>query len=131
MVENGDSAERTFVPGTPGPDARMWAMICHLAGLAGFLPVIPGIGSVLGPLIVWLVKRDLDPFIDEQGKEALNFQITMLIAGLIALILTLVFIGLILLPILIVVDIVFVVLAAIEAKAGGSYRYPVSIRLVN
>ena len=68
----------------PNKDARMWAMFAHLAGFAFLLPVIPGIGSIIGPLVIWLIKKDQYPFVDEQGKEALNFQITMLIYGIVA-----------------------------------------------
>ena len=60
-------------------DARMWGMICHLAGLGGVIPIVPAIGSIIGPLIVWQIKKDECPFVDEQGKEAVNFQISMLL----------------------------------------------------
>lgn len=105
-------------------DARMWAMICHLAGLAFLLPIVPGIGSVLGPLIVWLIKKDQFPFVDEQGKEALNFQITMLIYGVVAGLLIFACIGIILLPAVVIVDIALVIIAAIKANDGFHYRYP-------
>jgi uncharacterized Tic20 family protein len=103
------------------PDARLWAMLCHLAAFAMLLPAVPGIGIVLGPLIVWLIKKNEFPFVDEQGKEAVNFQLTMLI---IALALTITCIGIVLLPILGVVDIVLVIIAAIRANEGEHYRYP-------
>ena len=103
-------------------DARMWAMLCHLAGLA-FL-VVPAIGSVIGPLIVWLIKKDQYPFVDEQGKEALNFQITMLIYGFVAGLLMFVCIGFLLLPAVAIVDIVLLIIAAIKANDGHHYRYP-------
>jgi len=103
-------------------DARLWAMLCHLAGLA-FL-VVPAIGSVIGPLIVWLIKKDQYPFVDEQGKEAVNFQITMLIYGLVAGLLMFVCIGFLLLPVVAIVDIVLLIIAAIKANDGHHYRYP-------
>jgi hypothetical protein len=105
-------------------DARMWAMICHLAGFAFLLPVVPGIGSVIGPLIAWLIKKDQYPFVDEQGKEAVNFQITMLIYGIVAALSMLICIGVVLLPAVAIVDIVLIIIAAIKANDGYHYRYP-------
>ena len=105
-------------------DARMWAMLCHLAGFAFLLPVVPGIGSVIGPLILWLIKKDQYPFVDEQGKEALNFQITMLIYGLVAGLLMFICIGFLLLPAVVIVDIVLIIIAAIKVNDGYHYRYP-------
>ena len=69
--------DQSLIP-PPGPDARRWAMLCHYAAFAWFLA--PMIGNVIGPLIVWQLKKDLDPFVDQQGKEALNFQITVSVA---------------------------------------------------
>jgi uncharacterized protein len=106
------------------PKARMWAMFCHLAAFAGLLPVIPAFGSILGPLIVWLIKKDEFPFVDEQGKEALNFQITMLIYGVVAGLSMFICVGFVLLPAVILVDIVFIIIAAIKANDGHHYRYP-------
>lgn len=112
----------------PGSDARMWAMIAHLAGFLGyFLPVI---GSLIGPLIVWQLKKDLHPYVDEQGKEALNFQITVMIAGLICALLMLVVIGFLLIWVVIVGAIVLMIIAAIKANEGVSYRYPFCLRLI-
>jgi len=103
-------------------DARMWAMFCHLAGLALLLPVV--IGSVIGPLIIWLIKKEQYPFVDEQGKEAVNFQITMLIYGVVAGLLIFACVGAVLLPAVIIVDIVLIIIAAIKANEGTHYRYP-------
>ena len=103
-------------------DARMWAMLCHLAGLAGF--VLWGIGSVIGPLIIWLIKKEQYPFVDEQGKEAVNFQITMLIYAIVAGLLMFVCIGFFLLAAVGIVDIVLIIIAAIKANDGYHYRYP-------
>lgn len=106
------------------PDARMWAMLCHLAGLAFLLPIVPAFGSILGPLVVWLIKKDQYPFVNEQGREALNFQITMFIYGVVAGLLILACVGIVLLPVVAVVDIVFLIIAAIKANNGEHYRYP-------
>ena len=109
-------------------EARQWAMTCHLIALVGLLG--NGIGFVLGPLIVWLLKKEDHPYIDEQGKESLNFQITMFIALLISGVLALVFIGFVLLFIAGIVMTVFPIIGAIRANEGVHYRYPISIRFV-
>lgn len=109
--------------------ARTWGMICHLSALTMFL-CIPG-ANVLGPLIVWLVKRNEIPFVDDQGKEAVNFQITLAIAWLIIGILAYKVpliggLGLLLL----VFNLVFMILASVAAKSGTAYRYPFAFRLI-
>src|SRR5690606_11694245 len=75
----------------PDSQARMWAMIAHLAGFLGYF--LPGIGSLIGRASGWRVKRDTRPYVDEQGKEALNFQITVLRAALVCLLLMLIAVG--------------------------------------
>src|SRR5690606_1652407 len=97
--------------------ARTWAMIAHLAGLlAYFLPVI---GSLIGPLIVWQLKKDTHPSVDEQGREALNFQITVLIATLVCVLLMLVAVGFLLTSVVAVGAIVLMIIAAIKANEGA------------
>jgi hypothetical protein len=97
--------------------------------LAGF--VIPALGHILGPLIVWLVKRGDSPEIDAHGKEALNFQISMLIYNVVAGILCLLLIGFALLAILHILNVVFVIIAALRASEGQMYRYPLTLRLIS
>jgi len=109
-------------------DARMWAMFCHLAGLCAF--IVPAVGNIVGPLIIWQIKKDEYPFVDEQGKEALNFQISMTIYGLISAALTFVCVGFFLLAAVAVVDLVFLLIAAVKANNGQAYRYPLSIRFI-
>lgn len=111
-------------------DARMWGMFCHLGGLAGLLPVMPAIGSIIAPLIIWQIKKDQFPFVDEQGKEAVNFQISMLLYGLIAGVLICAGVGILLLPAVAVVDLVFLIIAAVKANNGEHYRYPLCIRFI-
>ncbi len=108
-------------------DAKMFGMLCHLAALAGF--VIP-FGNVIGPLVIWLIKKDEFPFVDDQGKEALNFQITMAIAGVICIALAFVLIGLILAPLLFLAWVVLTILGAVKANNGEKHRYPFAIRLI-
>lgn len=111
-------------------DARMWAMFCHLAGLAMFTS-IPG-ANVLGPLIVWQIKKNDYAFVDDQGKEATNFQISCLLYTLIAVALAIASCGVLIpLPLAVLVfDVVFLVLAGIKANNGEYYRYPLTIRLL-
>ena len=115
-------------PSTSG-NIRTWCVACHLSALAGF--VVPAFGHVLGPLIVWLIKRGESSEIDAHGKEALNFQISMLIYNLVAGVLCLLLIGFALLAVLHILNVVFVILAAIKANEGQMYRYPFTIRLIS
>jgi len=109
-------------------NARTWAMVAHLAGLAMFTAV--PVGNIVGPLIVWLVKKDEDSFIDEQGKEAVNFQITVFIALIVAVVSAFLLIGFLLVPAVIVADIVLIIQGALKAKEGEHYRYPWTIRFI-
>ncbi len=110
-------------------DARMWAMISHLAALAG-LPV-PVIGNIVAPLIIWQIKKEEFPFVDEQGKEAVNFQISMTIYGLVSVVLIPLFcIGFFLLAAVYIVDFIFLLIAAVKANDGEHYRYPLTIRFI-
>ena len=109
-------------------DARMWAMICHLAGLAGL--VVPVVGCIIGPLIVWQIKKEEFPFVDEQGKEAVNFQISMLIYGIVAGLLCFACVGFVLLPAVAIFDLIFLLIAAVKANNGEHYRYPLTIRFI-
>ena len=74
----------------PDKDARTWGMICHLMSLSGYL--IP-FGNIIGPLIIWAVKKDEYPFVDDQGKEAMNFQLTLTIVFLVCVPLVFLLIG--------------------------------------
>ena len=109
-------------------DARKWAMLCHIMALVGLLG--NGIGFVLGPLLVWMVKKEDHPFVDEQGKEAVNFQITMLLLAIVCFLLMFLVIGLVLLPIVLIVAVVSSVIGAIKSNEGEHYRYPFSLRLI-
>jgi len=107
---------------------RTWNVVCHASALIGFF--VPWAGHILGPLIVWLAKRGDSPEIDANGKESLNFQISMLIYNLIAGILCLILIGFVILFILHILNLVLVIVASIQASEGKFYRYPITIRLI-
>ncbi len=129
-VENtGQNDQTPPEPETTGPgqtqevsqNAKNMALLCHLLGF---------FTCFIGPLVLWLIKKDDDPFIDQQGKEALNFQITVTIASIVAGFLTVICIGAILLPLIGILDLIFVIMACVASSKGEAYRYPVSIRLI-
>ncbi len=109
-------------------DTRMWAMLCHLSALATYIGL--PFGNIIGPLVVWMIKRETSPFVDDQGKEALNFNISMIIYGIVCAVLMLVVIGFFLLILLCIAHIVLTIIAAIKANNGETYRYPATIRFV-
>lgn len=123
--------EPTLIPHNPEPGAeeRNWATFCHLAAFAGL--IIPFIGNVAGPTILWLLKRDEFPLVREQGKEALNFQITISVTAIFCAMLFFLLIGHLLLGILFVFNAVSIIIAALNVSKGEHYRYPFSLRLIN
>ena len=137
--EEGSGHEPTTPLGaTPSREERQWAMFAHLSALAGGLVSswVGGLGVFIGPLVIWLMKREEMPFVDDQGKEALNFNITFGALALILVLLGLLTLGIgfiITLPLLAIAGIAWLVLtiiAAIRANEGQTYRYPISIRLI-
>ncbi|MBS4081455.1 MULTISPECIES: DUF4870 domain-containing protein [Pseudomonas] len=120
------SDEQALLP-KPSQEVRQWAMFCHLSALLGIW--IP-FGNLIGPLILWQMKREKDPFIDAQGKEALNFQITVAIASLICFLLMLLLIGFVLIVILGIGALVLTIIAGVKANEGYPYRYPFTWRLI-
>jgi len=109
-------------------NGRTWNALCHASALLGVLVHFPG--HLLGPLIIWLAKRGDSPEIDAHGKEALNFQISMLIYNVVAAVFCLILIGFFFLAILWVVNAVLVIIASIQASDGKFYRYPITIRFI-
>lgn len=104
---------------------QLLATLVHLSGFLGVLSIAP-----IGPLIFWLLTRDNHPFLDDQGKEALNFQISIAIYFVISLLLMVVGIGIILFGIVTLFWIIAPIIAAVKANSGEWYRYPLTIRLV-
>lgn len=115
MAEDINKQERTF------------GMFCHLGAFAGYL--FP-FGNIIAPLILWLVKKEEMPFVEDQGKESLNFQISVTIYFLVSALLYIVAIGLVLMLALAVFDIVMVIIATVKASNGVKYRYPLTIRFI-
>jgi len=110
------------------PDERNWGMFCHLAGFAGI--IIP-FGSVIGPLVIWLIKRDEMPFVNYNGKEALNFQITYMVAFLVSVVLMSVVIGFLMMAVVGIAWLVFTILAISHSSKGEYYRFPYIFRVIN
>lgn len=125
--ETADKAEPPAATAVPDQEARTWGMLCHLSALTGLFTLV---GFILGPLVVWLLKKDALPFVDDQGKEALNFQITMALLFCVCWALMFVLIGLLLMPILGLVNIVLVIIASVKANNGERYRYPFALRVI-
>ncbi len=131
-AEPPTSIQQSAVDREASKDARMWAMLCHLAGLAGL--VVPVVGNIVAPLIVWQIKKDDFPFVDEHGKEAVNFQISMslylLVSAILWVPLSFVCIGVLIPAAIAIVDLVFLLIAAVKANNGYHYRYPLTIRFI-
>ncbi|MEU7861759.1 DUF4870 domain-containing protein [Nonomuraea sp. NPDC049141] len=122
----GPQQRPPHVPGVygprPGSDDTTMAMLAHLLGL---------LVSWIGPLIIYLMKRDESPYVRDQSAEALNFQITMFIGYIVAGALSIIIIGIFLFPIIWIVSLIFHIQAALAANRGENYRYPISIRMVS
>lgn len=122
--KNNDATEST----AKDRDENMWAMFCHLAALIGF--VIP-FGNIIGPLVIWVLKKDEYPLVNENGKEALNFQISMTIYIIASVLLIIVVVGIPLLIALGFFELIAIVIAAIKANEGVTFRYPLTIRFID
>src|SRR5207245_1757803 len=123
----------------PQKSSRIWEVLCHLSALTVFVGV--PFGNILGPLIIWLLKKGVAVSVDEHGKESLNFQISLalyLLAGAgLTVSLILVIIGILLVPVLIaavvlgtILDVIFVIIAAVKARNGELFHYPLTIRFI-
>lgn len=106
---------------------KKWGMLTHLSALIAQF-IFPGLGPIIAPLIVWLIKKDSIAFVDDQGKEALNFNISVFLYSIICGLLWLVVIGMVLFPILFLFWLVFTIVASVKAYEGVAYRYPLTIR---
>ncbi|MDH4319273.1 MAG: DUF4870 domain-containing protein [Desulfobulbaceae bacterium] len=105
-----------------------WAMLCHLSALCAYIGI--PFGHILGPIIIWQLKKNDYPMVDEHGKESLNFQISITIYAIVSGILMFVIIGFALLAALIIFHLVLTIIAAVKTSDGEHYRYPFTIRLL-
>ena len=117
----------------PSREERQWALFAHLSALLGGLVTSHffGLGCLIGPLVIWLIKKDTMPFVDDQAKEALNFNITVAIAAVVCWILVFGLIGIPLVRRLGLAWLVFVIIASIKANEGERYRYPFTLRFIH
>lgn len=113
----------------PVKRGQTWGTVCHLSALAGFAGV--PLGHILGPLVVWLTTRDKYAFADDQGKEALNFQLSILVYTLACIPLICLCVGALLIAALHVFNLIFIIVAGIRASNGEAYRYPLTIRFLH
>lgn len=139
MSDSDPHAATTPATTSVSAEERQWAMFAHLSALLGGLLTSGWGGSFgffIGPLVIWLMKKDTMPFVNDQGKEALNFAITVSIICVALLMLTILSLGigaLLTIPLFLAVGItalVLIIMAAIKANEGVAYRYPFAIRLV-
>jgi uncharacterized Tic20 family protein len=109
-------------------EEKTWGMLCHLLSLSGL--IIP-LGGIIGPLVMWLIKKDESNFVDVEGKESLNFQLTLLIGVLICIPLAFIIIGVFLAFGLMIIGIIFPVIGAVKSNEGKNYKYPYSIKFIS
>lgn len=137
--DHRDDAAQVTTAGPIDPQERQWAMFAHLSALLGGLLTAAwggSLGCFIGPLVIWLVKKDTMPFVDDQAKEALNFNITVGIIFLALFLMTLFTLGIGLIitgPLFVIVGLswlVFTIIAGIKANEGVAYRYPLTLRLI-
>lgn len=120
--------KQSYEPAAPSADERNWAMFCHLATMSGF--VIPFF-SIIGPLVIWLIKRDESEYVNYHGKEVLNFQITIAIAMFVSIILMVVVIGFVTAFIVGIFWFVMSIVGGVKASSGEYYEYPFTLRLIS
>jgi uncharacterized Tic20 family protein len=112
---------------TLSKEAKNIGLLVHAASFAGY--VFP-LGSVLGPLIVWLMKRDEFEFANQCGKNCLNFKLSLMIYAVVSAILILIGVGVLLLAALALLDIICTIIAMVKANDGIAYQYPLTIRFL-
>lgn len=126
------SAHDPSHPSGLSQSARTWAMLTHLSAFAGALVAL----AFVGPLVMWLIRREEHPFLDHHGKEALNFNLSLLLYGVIGIVASVATLGLglvVVIPAIVVFFVLWVVLtiqAAVKANNGEGYRYPLTIRFI-
>lgn len=125
-----ETSEFTVQPVSPTPvstDSKNWALLSHISAFAMFF----GIPSMIGPLVVWAIKKQEDPFVDYHGKEAVNFNLSFFIYAIVAGLSILLLVGVVLLPAVFITWFVLVIVATVKAGAGEYYRYPLTIRFIS
>jgi uncharacterized Tic20 family protein len=133
MDDNSENPMPPEIPNPDSPESRQWIVILHLSALAGFLLV--GFGQILGPLIVWLIKKNEVPGLDAAGKDVLNFQLSWTIWWVLSWVVFFVA-GCLIIPlavpaILLIAWVVVGVNGAIKASNGVAYKFPLTLRFLN
>jgi uncharacterized Tic20 family protein len=106
---------------------RNWSMLCHLTAFAGFF--FP-FGAIIGPLICWLSRKDESLWVNQNGRESLNFNLSMLLYMILVIPLCFIIIGIPIIIILVVIKVVCIIIASIKASRGEEFRYPISIPFI-
>ncbi len=132
-IEQPYCSSTSWATGEIDKEQRKWAMFCHLAGLTGLSPLLPAIGCAVAPLVIWQLKAEEFSFVAEQGRRAVNFQLSMLLYLTIGAVICFVsIVGAFLIPVVFcvfgLIDAIFVLIAAVKANGGWHYRYPITIR---
>ena len=127
-IQGTNNMHTTNTSATSTFDEKQYAMLLHLSALSMF---VTGFGYILGPLILWLVKKDQSEFVDRNGKEAVNFAISVTIYYIVSAILVFVLVGILMLIVLGILHLVFIIVAGIKAKDGEDYKYPLTIRFIS
>jgi uncharacterized protein len=109
------------------PNERTMLILMHISPLIGFL--VP-FGNIIAPLVFWLIKKDQSPELDRHGKAVINFQITIMLALVVAFILIFVVIGVFLIPIIGLFSLIMIIMGAIDASNGKLFKYPLSLNLI-
>jgi uncharacterized Tic20 family protein len=113
-------------------DERTWAMLAHLSSFLGYL--VGGVGGIIGPLVVWLIKKDEAPFVADQARESLNFQLSLLLYTVALVASCFLLIGFVLIwfavPFLAILGLVLPIVGGVKANEGHAYRYPMTIRFI-
>ncbi len=128
MQEQDDSNRPSLTEGE-AKEARQWSMWIHLSGLCHYVVPIPG-AAIVAPLILWSMTKEESAYIDEHGKEAINFQISILIYLLVSALLCFVLIGFVLVPAVLAFQLIACVVAGLKANEGEIMRYPLNIRFL-
>jgi uncharacterized protein len=113
--------------GAPSRDERQWAMLCHLSAMLMYCTVV---GGFIAPLVIWLLKRDEMPFVADQGRETLNFQITTLLALIVGGLLAIVLIGFVIIGAVLLFHFIVTIIATVKVSEGVLYRYPLCWRVI-
>ncbi len=126
--------EPPYDPSEVTLEQRHWGMLAHYLSLAGYFSILVGyfsvLGLILGPLVVWMLKRREHPFLEDQGKESLNFQITIFMVYVLGMLLHATPVGDIVILLALIYHLCFTLVAGLKAYRGITYRYPVVLRLL-